>query len=221
MWPKSPQTHNLVALIVGPHSFSCALLVRGNQGTLLLAAHKSQPLEHVTAATIRSHLKQFVDQHQLAHSFFSIALAPPLIHEELIRLSTASPGITDFHQSSFGQLLWDYQYLHGLDDGNHVFYVRGIKKSVLFEYELLARHTELVLTMVTSTYQAQLDAYARIYGKSFRHSQRALDLIKHNYNISESLNTQTVSQLLKMSSAIAPHTVDIGTQATLIGIYYQ
>lgn len=221
MWPKSAQTHNLVALIVGPHSFSCALLVPSNKGALLLAAHENHALECINAPALRQHTKEFVARYQLKNSFFSIALTAPLIHEELTRLSKASPHPADFSPASLHHLLWDYQYLHGLDDGNHVFYVKGIKKSVLFEYELLARHTELVLTMVTSTYTAQLNAYARIYGKAFRQSQRALDLIKHNYKISESLNTQTVSQLLKMSSAIAPHTVDIGTQAALIGIYYQ
>lgn len=220
MWPNQTQPDNIVALVVGADSLACALIIKENHKNVSVHAYETHALECVSAPLIRAHLKNFVGRHKRDNSFCTIALQAPLIHEDLVKLSTASPSPADFSHTPVASLIWDYTYLHGLDDGTHMFYVRGIKKSVLLEYELIARHANLILTTLTSAYAAQLTAYTRVHGKSFRQTQRAVDLIKHNYQIAHSLPATRMEQLLSINNTLDADRIDINTKATLIGMYY-
>lgn len=221
MWPQPPIRNNVVAIIITPNSIHCGWITTYKKNYLYLSAYEMHPIECNIIPAIRHRITQFVEKHRLQHSFCVVALSAPLMYEELVRLSKASPILIDFSNKSLFQLLWDYHYLHGLDDGNHLFYVRGIKKSVLFEYELLAKQADLLLTAVTSQYAAQLNAYARVYGPAFRQSQRTLDLIKYEYKIAQSLKKETLAHLLKIDTQLDCTVIDSEIRATLIGMYYQ
>lgn len=220
MWPQPPLRNNVVSIIITPNSIHCGWITAHKKEYLYLAAYEVHQVECTTIPAIRHHITHFVEQYHLQHSFCMVALNAPLMHEEFVRLSKASPSPGDFSHKSLYQLLWDFHYLYGLDDGSHLFYVRGIKKSVLFEYELLAKQTDLILTAVTSQYAAQLNAYAYVYGPAFRQSQRALDLIKYEYKISQSIKKETLSQLLKINPALDQTILEPSIQAAMIGMYY-
>jgi hypothetical protein len=198
----------------------CSWLQFDKKRGLQLSAFKEYFLEHAHQLTIYHHLKKFIGEYNLANSFLSIALSSPLMQEEFVRLSKASPQPLDFQLKHFQPLLWNYQYLRALDDGNHLFYVNGIKKTTHFEYQLLAHKAQLKLITFTSTYAAQLAAYVQLQGKAFRHTKLSLDLEKVEYNIAACLNRDALARMLYMHSQPrdqnpAPHIL-----AAMIGSYY-
>ena len=187
---------------------------------LRLIAFKSYPLECAHQISIYNQVADFIGYHKLSHAFLSVTLSSPLMHEGFLRLSKASPDPIDFNAKQFHQLLWDYQYLHALDDGNHLFYLKGIKKPHYFEYQLLAHQTNLKLITLTSSYAAQLAAYRQLYGKAFRQSQLALDLAKHNYTIAACLSRDNIARLLHIHPIASDAWNFKEVVAAMIGSYY-
>lgn len=220
MWPAPPIRDDVVTVIISPIQMHCGWMSFDAKKGLRLTAFKSYPLEYAHQITLYHHLDDFIAQHKLAHAFLSIALSSPLIHEELIRLSKASPNPGDFNAKQFQQLLWDYHYLHALDDGNYLFYLKGIKKPLYFEYQLLAHQTNLKLIALTSSYAAQLVAYRQLYGKAFRQSQLALDLAKHNYTIAACLTRDNIARLAQIQPAASEAWNFKEVVAAMIGSFY-
>jgi hypothetical protein len=149
-----------------------------------------------------------------------MAIEAPLIHEQLIRLPHASPGPADFKTPLLKKMVWDYRYLHALEDnGQHLFYVCGIQRPTLFAYQLLAHTSNLHLASMTSSYMALLQAYRAIFGPSFRSSQLALDMIKHHYQLQNVLSADSIARLLHLSKPLnlAEHK---GSLLTMIGLHY-
>jgi hypothetical protein len=220
MWPLPPIRDDVVSVIISPTQMHCGWLNFDAKKGLRLIAFKSYSLECAHQISIYHHLADFVEHYKLTDAFLSIALASPLMHEEFLRLSKASPDAMDFNAKQFNQLLWDYQYLHALDDGNHLFYLKGIKKPHYFEYQLLAHQTDLKLITLTSSYAAQMAAYKQLYGKAFRQSQLALDLAKHNYNIASCLSRDNIARLVHVYSSASDAWHFKEVIAAMIGSYY-
>lgn len=200
MWPLPPIRDGVVSLVLEPTKMHCGWLERNAKKELRLRAFTSYPLESAMHCAILHNTHDFIKQYTFAHSFLVVALASPLIHEELVRLSKASPIPQDFQLKKFQHLLWDHQYLHALDDGNHLFYVKGIQKPHYFEYQLLAHELNLKLVTITSNYAAQLNAYAYMQGKAFRQAKLSIDLAKHNYDIAACLDRDTLARMLRVNA---------------------
>ena len=120
-------------------------------------------------------------------------------------------------------MIWDYRYLHMLDDGKYLFYVSGIKYADLFSYQLIAHALELNLLSITSAYMALLHAYRALFGPAYRESQLALDIIKTHYKIKgRSLSADSIARLIHIHPNI---TIDVDKEKvsllTMIGLYYQ
>lgn len=220
MWPLPAIRDDVVSVIISPTQMHCGWLSFDTKKGLRLIAFKSYSLEYAHQIAVCNHINTFITQHQLGNAFLSIALASPLIHEEFIRLSKASPRPHDFNTKQLQQLLWDYQYLHALDDGNHLFYLKGIKKPLFFEYQLVAHQTNLKLVAFTSSYAAQLTTYKQLYGKAFRQSQLALDLAKHNYHIAAFLTSDNIARMIQINPAASTVSNNKEIIAAMIGAYY-
>lgn len=220
MWPAPPIRDDSVLVVIEPTHIYCGWFAYDTKKQLHLAAFESYSLEHVNQLTVTHLLNNFINLHKLTHAFVSFALSSPLMLQEFVRLSKASPTPLDFQSKQFYHTLWDYEYLHALDDGNHLFYLKGIKKSTYFEYQLVAYQTNLKLISITSCYAAQLAAYRKFYGATFRQSQLALDLAKHEYHIADSLSRDKIARLIHISpsATIAWHNTQI--VAAMIGSYY-
>lgn len=220
MWPAPPIRDDVISVIISANQMHCGWLQFDKKRGLQLSAFKEYFLEHTHQLTIYHHLKKFIDEYNLADSFLSIALSSPLMQEEFVRLSKASPRPWDFQLKHFQSLLWDYQYLHALDDGNHLFYVSGVKKTTHFEYQLLAHKTQLKLITFTSTYAAQLAAYVQLQGKAFRHTKLSLDLEKAEYDIATCLNRDALARMLYIHSQPRDQNPAAQILAAMIGSYY-
>lgn len=158
---------------------------------------------HASNKALAHQLKLFISKHQLSHSFLSISLASPLIYETIIRLNSATPARQEIATDHLKKMLWDYRYLHTLDNGQSLFYVCGINRATVFAQQLLAHNAQLILTTVTSEYMALIHAYSRMFGSAFRRSQLAMDLIKHDYKIEKSICSDSVARLLMIDPALA------------------
>lgn len=220
MWPAPPIREDVVSVIINAHHLHCGWLQHDEKKGLYLSAFDSYAHEHATHLSIHRHLEQFINTYQLTNSFLTIALSSPLIYQEFVCLSKASPLLADFQMKQLHPLLWDYQYLHALDDGNHLFYLKGIKKSAFFEYHLLAHICQLKLITLTSTYAAQLAAYAQLHGKAFRQSKLSLDLAKHTYNIAACFDRDALARMLHITAQARTAINFQEVLTAMIGSYY-
>ncbi len=172
--------------------------------------------------TLTKELDNFVSTHKLRNALLNSALSAPLIHEQLLRLSTASPSTDEVAIPALKKMLWDYRYLHTLDDGQSLFYLCGISRPALFSQQLLSQKTKLHLMNLTSSYMALIQAYRTLFGHAFRRSQLALDLITHNYALEKSIANDSIARLLKIDPALnldmRDHKISL---LTMIGLFNQ
>lgn len=220
MWPLPPIRDDVVSLVMSPTHLYCGHLTKNVKSELQIAAFARYEFERLTHIAITNHTHHFISEHNLFHSFATIALCPPLIHEEFIRLSKASPTPHDFQLKNMQQLIWDSHYLHALEDGNHLFYVKGIKKPFYFEQYLLAHELQLKLNTLTSTYAAQLSAYKNLQGKAFRQAKLSLDLAKHEYHIAACLSRDALARMARVSSSAQEALSYPDIVTSMIGAYY-
>lgn len=220
MWAVPPIREDVIAVIITTNHLQCGWLHLDVKKRLRLSAFAVYPLENASYLSIHNHLDHFKKAHNLTHSFLTIAADKPIVHQELARLSKASASHADFQSKQLQNLLWSYHYLHACDNGNHLFYINGIKKPTLFEYQLLAQSLQLKLITVTSLYAAQLAAYTHFQGKAFRHTKLCLDLEKNQYNVAACLDRDAIARMLSMGSYA--HTIQEYPDALIgmIGSFY-
>jgi hypothetical protein len=222
MWPLPRNRNEHVAICIDASSIACAWITHSKKHPFILNAYKRAPLESSSQIHIIDHLSYFIRTHKLTHACASLSIASPLLYEQFVRLSKATATVNDFDLQSLKKMMWDYRYLHMLDDGDHLFYVCGISRPKLFAQQLLAYKTGLHLLRVTSNYTAMIQAYRALNGAAFRKSQLALDMIQSNYRIYERISNDSICRLLHISGSL---TLDFINEKipllTLIGLCYQ
>lgn len=225
IWPLPPLKNEFLALSISSNSFACGWLCASQlpNKQLHLKAYISKQIDsRITGNIINKELKCFTESYNLTHSFMSIALHSPFVHEELIRLSHASPSSNDFNSQTLKKMYWEYRYLHSLDNGQHLFYVAGIARELLFTNQLLAYTQNLNLLCITSGYMSLIAAYKALFGPSFRKSQLAIALAKSEYNIENCMHNDSLSRLLHIDPTL---NLDLKKEKlsllTMIGLYYQ
>lgn len=222
MWPFPPIQNERVLLYITTQEILCAWINSRKDKQLVLKKYLKLPLHTIHPAAIAKELKPFISANNLSHSLLSISLAAPLLHEEFIRLPHASPLPRDFVMAPLEKMLWDYRYLHTLDDGYHLFYVCGISLPELFSYQLLAHAMNLRITTITSVYASLAQAYRALYGPAFRRSQMAIDMITNKYQLQNSISTDTIARLLYISPELQVNVLqDKVALLSMIGLCYQ
>ncbi len=219
MWPLPPIKDDIVAIVVEDTALHCGWLIPSSKQEINLKALQTYPLSSANSTSVRRHLTEFVNRHQLAGAFFSAALSTPLVHEEFITLTKASATPADLINPALARLLWEYQYLHPLENGNHIFYVHGLKKSTLAEYQILARHVGLSFTGVTSAGLAHLQAYALAQGTQVRRAQLALDLARAHYQIDHCYAPALLMRFIKLTQALEHQETQLPLVAQMLGLY--
>ena len=63
---------------------------------MILKAYQSSLLDTSSINAIAEHVNQFIIRNNLKNAFLHCALASPIVHQELLRVSKASPRISDF-----------------------------------------------------------------------------------------------------------------------------
>ena len=185
-------------------------------------AYNHIPIDTPSSISIEHAINKFVSRHNVQHSSLGIAIAAPDIHEQLIRLFHATPSVKDFTSPTLSKMLWDYRYLHALEDNQHLFYVCGITRPMVFTYQLLSYKSKLHLTSLTSSYMALVYAYKTLFGPAFRQSQMALDMIRTDYKIENAISIDSIARLLHIPAHVS---LDVSHEKmpllTVIGLYNQ
>ena len=222
MWPLPPIRDEYIAVSISPTYIACAWLKSSKKHPLILNAYSHFPIDTPSSVSIEQTINQFVSHSNIQHSILGIAITAPYIHEQLVRLSHATPSVKDFACPTLSKMLWDYRYLHALDDNQHLFYVCGITRPTVFTYQLLSYKTKLNLTRLTSSYMALLYAYRTLFGPAFRQSQMALDMVRTDYQIENALSLDSIARLLHIPAHVS---IDLSHEKipllTIIGLYNQ
>ena len=222
MWPLPTIRNEQITIAISPTHIALGWINSSAKYPLILNAYQSQLVEVASAMVINQHVQHFVKKYDLKHSRVRIAIAAPLIFEQFIRLSKASPSASDFAIPALKKMVWDFRYIHTLDTGDHLFYVCGINRADLFAQQLLAHACSGYLSTVTSFYMALAQAYRALFGPAFRQSHMALDMLKHNYSLHDCMSTDSVARLLQVAPAA---NITIGDHKesllAMIGLCYQ
>lgn len=220
MWPLPKIQYEQICIVLDIAHATCGWVTQSKK-QLSLKAYKTIAWEQSTQILTQK-LNAFVKENKLHNALLNIALSAPLIHEQLVRLSTASPSPYELINPQLKKMLWDYRYLHTLDDGQSLFYVCGITRPIIFAQQLLAQQTNVHLQTMTSGYMALVQSYRTLFGPAFRQSQLALDLIAHNYALEKSISSDSIARLLQISPTL---NLDINEQKLsllmMIGLFNQ
>lgn len=131
------------------------------------------------------------------------ALVGPAIQEKITPLATAHPTFNQLPIAHSPHMQWEYTYLYSYDQA-HYFYLCGIQKTLLFQYQLLSINTQLPLQILTTQSMALLNAYRLLFGTAFRPSQLALALTKCKQNIEQLFSRDDLARLLTFPSQAHP-----------------
>ena len=82
------------------------------------------------------------------------------------------------------------------DDGQFVFYVYSVPRSLVLQYQLLAIAAQCNLITMTTQTMALLSAYKNIFGTAFRRSQLAVDMMRCNNTIDDLIGIDTVNRMI-------------------------
>lgn len=219
MWPLPSITDEYIALVINPTSLTCGWITDSQKHIPTL---KGYQIYDCTTTSHPEALAQFIQAYALKYSRIGIAITTEHIHEQLIRLSHASPHPHAFLSEKFKTMIWDYRYLFALDDGQHLFYVCAMPRPFLFSKQLLAYAVNLQLTTLTSGYMAIIHTYRTLFGSAFRNSTLARDMLGFNYKLEESIKVESLLRLINISPSLS---LDVSQNKiallTMIGLYYQ
>ena len=219
MWPLPSLTNEYIALVMNPTSLTCGWITDSKKQIPTLKAYTTYDC---TTITTTQALAQFIQTHGLNYSRIGIAINTEHIHEQLVRLSQASPQPHTFISEKLKAMIWDYRYLFALDDGQHLFYLCALPRSFLFSKQLLAATMNLQLTTLTSGYMALINTYRTLFGSAFRNSTLALDMLGFNYKLEDSIKTESLLRLMHISPSLSLDLVHEKLPlVTMIGLYYQ
>ena len=213
MWPIPTLDHNVVTI-----SVSCDNLVLC---TITKNIHTATPL-HITAyerhelhnleleklilfnpTKIKNIIKAFLHTHQKENAFITISLAGSGISQEFISMPTSTAQAADFCIPFSSNLLWGYRFMYYNEQGQSIFYLYKITRSLLIQYQLLAISASLNLISVTTQLMALLACYKTIHGTAFRQTQFALDMIHHHNRIEDSFSIDNLKKIVSIPATLS------------------
>lgn len=210
MWPIPALVHKFVAISFTPDVLTCCWLEKVQNGTAPLAvrAYKSYPLnnlelEHLilyNPTLIKKYITSFLQEHDLTDAFVAFTLQGAAVTEQFVAMPTSTPHRTDFNVANARNMLWEYRYIYPNHDGQFVFYVYSVPRSVVLQYKLLAIAAQCNLITMTTQTMALLSAYQHLFGSAFRRSQLAVDMMRCNNNISEIITMDAVRRMVNIGT---------------------
>lgn len=105
------------------------------------------------------------------------SIAAPSIHEQIVPMAEAHPRIDQFPISHGPNTLWNYTYLYS-QDNYHYFYVTGIPRALLLQYQLLSIAGQLPIQTITTQGMVLLSLYKYLAGNSYRSTQLAQSMTR-------------------------------------------
>jgi len=170
------------------------------------------PLHHLETENLRlfnptrlqEYIRSFLTMHALKDPFVVISLKGPGVFEHWISFGSATPSEDRFLQTvpDLKNTLWDYRYLYPTQDGKFMFYVCGIKRELLFQYQLLALSLRLNLIALTTEQMALLQLYKFSHTKQAPQAQLETDMRKHNNQLESSFHSQDITRHVMINPSL-------------------
>ncbi len=199
--------HNALAVILSPRAVIGAYL-SSNPSSSQLNLHRLhyKKLDHLeleklilfNSATIGSTLSSWQQQSETSAPLLC-ALQGPL-QEQLVMLHNAHPTENQLPISHAPHWEWQYTYLYSLDH-QHCFYLCGIKKTMIFQYQLMAITHGLTLNLLTTERMALLHCYRLLNGAAYRATQLANAMSAQHNRIEQLFFKEDLPRILQ----IPPH----------------
>lgn len=216
MWRLPQHDNQLVTITFQPQVMTCSLITPSQHSTpLALQAYKKITFQELelenlivfNATKIRQHIVDFLDTCNARNAFVACSLRGPKLFERFVPMAKANPSMEDFALPEGNHMLWDYRFAYPADNGLWVFYVTGMPRSLLLQYQLLAISTQCNLLTITSERMALLKLYEYQHGNAFRRSQLAVDMVRHHNMIEYLFDSDALSRLVYIPSTLAHHRV--------------
>ncbi len=209
MWPLPTIVPNIVSITLRADSLVCSSITSGKQQhPYCLTAYRSIALSSLECheailynpSRIRQHIQKFLADYNLAHSWTCLSIAGTTVIEKIVHMSSAHPEPHHFNSLSLKKMAWDYRYLYPSDNAHFAFYVCGIPRHTLAQYQLLTLSTQLNPLIITTEWLALLRLYKQRYGNAFRSTQLAKDMLMHNNVIEKLCSLDMVRRLVFIPS---------------------
>jgi hypothetical protein len=210
MWPIPSLSNELVSVSFSPIALTCSVITKDNAlaAQPTLRAHKCYPFAHYESlhlipfnpTYIKKCIRLFLSEHNLSNAFIVFCLDG--LAETIVALPTSTPHRTDFDMPNTPSIQWEYRYLYTDHEGNYLFYVYAIPRSLILQYELLAIALRCNLIGITTQTVALLDAYKNMFGVAFRKSQLAVDMMRHDNTIEKLITSDAVHRMVRILDVI-------------------
>jgi hypothetical protein len=166
MWGLPRWNNQLVTITLQPQVMTCSLIGSSKQSSLLtLHAYKKYTFQDLeleklivfNPTKINHVISNFLDSCNAQRAFVACALRGPQLFERFVAIANANPSLKDLAlPEQTHHMLWDHRFIYPADNGLWVFYVTGIPRSMVLQYQLLAITMQLNLVSITSERMALL-----------------------------------------------------------------
>jgi len=204
MWPLPAISSQSVTISFSPCNLVCSWFQENKDETYTLKAHQRIPLHNLELekATIFNPsflgkaITQFLHEYHLEDASVYASVKGPIIFEKIVSLPTSSPEPGDFRHLELKKQIWDYIYLYPTATGQFSFYLCGIKRDLLFQYQLLAIKNKINLISLAPYTLSLLHLYKYLQGNQFRHSQLGCDLMNNQHQAEQLFTPEMIKQVV-------------------------
>jgi len=190
VWPLPTIENELITLSLNPTELTCAWITQEKNRTKpTLKALKKISITNCAFENniifspkfLYTHVAQFIEFNKLHNAFITCALSGPSVIQEIIAFQTATPTLDDLKKDDFHKKIWNIEYLYPTDEAQFQYYIAGIPRELLFQYQLFIRTVSLNLLTITTPFIAQFQVYQHMHNYTIRQEQLAQDM-KYNNN---------------------------------------
>ena len=217
MWGLPQYDNQLVTITFQPQVMICSLITSSKHSApLALQAYKKFTFQELeleslivfNATKIKQYINDFLGSCNARNAFVACSLRGPTLFERFVPTTKADPTLEDFTVPDHSHMLWDYRFAYPADNGLWVFYVMGMPRTLLLQYQLLGINAQLNLLTITSERMALLKLYEYQHGNAFRRSQLAIDMLRHHNMVEYLFDGDALSRMLYIPSNLAHHRID-------------
>jgi hypothetical protein len=164
------------------------------------------------------HVDTFINSRKLGHMPLFMGLYGPAIKERCINTTIAHPEIHQLPISHAPHWKWEYCYLYP-HDHSYYFYLCGIPRGLILQFQLLALRQNWNLHYLTSERMALLQLYKYLFGQAFRPTQLGLHMQQRNNNIDALFSRDDLARIITIPSHITIDEHDLGSLLTSCGLF--
>ncbi|HLJ30930.1 MAG TPA: hypothetical protein VKU36_00700 [Candidatus Babeliales bacterium] len=212
MWPIPALEHKVVSILFFSNELVCCWIEKSAHNSLLtVRAYKRYPLTNLelvglvifNPTILKKYITSFLREHNLNDAFIVFSLGGSSITEQFVALPTSTPHYRDFsHNPGTRSIIWQYRYLYPHEDGQCMFYTYAVPRILLLQYQLLAMSIHCNLIKITTHSASVLLAYEHLFGKAFRRSQLAVDMIRVHNNVDALISVDALHRMVKVDTDI-------------------